>query len=330
MNVLVLGGGGFIGGHLAKYHKKRGNFVRIVDIKHHEYFNEGDICDEFIIGDLRDPNIVNEVMQSPIQKRTGRASDSFDGCYALAARMGGAGYVFSGEHDADIVHDSALINLNVAEAAVNHNVKKLFFSSSSCIYPVNNQMELKNLTTEESSAYPANPDSDYGVEKLFSERLYLAYRRNYGLDVKIARFFNIFGTHATWDGGKEMVIASLCRKVIKSDGEIEIWGDGEQARSFLIVDECIEGIERLMRSDFPGPINIGSSEMVTINELADMIIKISGKDIKIKHVDGPIGIKSRNSDNGLIREKLGWEPISKLEDNISKIYSWVEKQINSK
>lgn len=325
MNVLVLGGGGFIGGHMAKHHKDLGNWVRVVDIKRHEYFNEGDICDDFILGDLRDLDVVNRSMWSPDQKTLN--DGGFDLVYQFAADMGGAGYVFTGTHDADIVHNSAMINLNVAKAAVEYGVKKLFFSSSACTYPQENQTDFDTVTLKESSVYPANPDSDYGWEKLFSERLYLAFRRNYGLDVSIARFHNIFGTHGTWKGGKEKVPAALCRKVIEADNEIEVWGDGEQARSFLIVDECVEAIERLMDSDFYGPVNIGSTEMVTINELAKMIINLSGKDIKIKHIDGPIGVRARKSDNELIREKLGWEPSSMLVDGVVDVYNWVKEQV---
>lgn len=327
MNVLVLGGGGFIGGHMAKYHKDLGHYVRVVDIKNHEYFKHKDICDDFIKGDLRDPYFVNKVMFSPDQLYVGNWDGSFDRVYQFAADMGGAGYVFSGLHDADIVHNSALINLNVAKAAVDHAVKKLFFSSSSCIYPTINQMVCTEVNCKEDTAYPANPDSDYGWEKLFSERVYQAYSRNYGLNVKIARFHNIFGTHGTWKDGKEKAPAALCRKVIMTDQEIDIWGDGEQTRSFLIVDECIEGIERLMDSDFPGPINIGSTEMVSINELADMVIKISGKTIKVKHIEGPVGVRARNSDNTLIQEKLGWAPSTKLEDGLKDVYEWIESQV---
>jgi nucleoside-diphosphate-sugar epimerase len=244
--------------------------------------------------------------------------------------MGGAGYIFTGENDANVMHNSATINLNVAHEAVKQKVKRVFYSSSACMYPEHNQLDPNNPNCEESSAYPANPDSEYGWEKLFSERLFLAFARNYNLEVRIARFHNIFGPQGTWNGGKEKVPAAICRKVAEAleGGEIEVWGDGQQTRSFLYIDECIEGMLRLMRSDFEGPVNIGSEEMVTVNELAQHVINISGKNITIKNTDGPTGVRGRNSDNKLIQEKLGWSPSYPLYDGLTKTYKWISKQVN--
>jgi nucleoside-diphosphate-sugar epimerase len=246
--------------------------------------------------------------------------------------MGGAGYIFTKEHDADLLHNSALINLNVADYGVKAGIKKLFYSSSACIYPLYNQLDPDNPKCSEDSAYPADPDSDYGWEKLFSERLYLAYKRNYNLNIRIARFHNIFGVEGTWDGGREKAPAAICRKVVYAEdgSEIEMWGDGKQTRSFLYIDECLEGIRRLMNSDFSGPVNIGSEEMVTINELADMVIKISGKHLSVRHIDGPLGVRGRNSDNKLIAEKLGWEPSYPLYNGLKKTYNWIFTQIYNK
>ena len=317
--ILILGGCGFIGGNLSKKLTEEGHFVRNVDIKRHEFFTK--FNSEWMQGDLRKPKFVHDVMCLP--------DGSFDEVYQLAADMGGAGYIFSGENDANVMHNSALINLNVLDTAIRTGVKKIFYSSSACMYPEHNQLNPENPNCEESSAYPANPDSEYGWEKLFSERLYLAYNRNYGLDVKIARFHNIFGPYGTYKGGKEKAPAAMCRKVAEclDGGEIEVWGDGQQTRSFLYIDECIDGILRLMDSDFKGPVNIGSEEMLSINQLAQNVIDISGKEIYIKNIEGPTGVRGRNSDNKLIREKLGWEPSKPLYDGLIKTYEWIDEQI---
>jgi GDP-D-mannose 3',5'-epimerase len=319
--ILVLGGGGFIGGHLSKRLKDEGHFVRSVDIKNHEYFNEGEFCGEFIKGDLRDPQFVFSVMCNP-------DNVGFDEVYQLAADMGGAGYIFTGDNDANVMHNSATINLNVLDNAIRLGVKKIFYSSSACMYPEHNQLDPNNPNCEESSAYPANPDSEYGWEKLFSERLYLAYNRNYGIDVRIARFHNIFGPYGTYKGGKEKAPAAISRKIseVLDGGEIEVWGDGEQTRSFLYIDECLEGVIRLMNSDFTGPVNIGSDEMVTINQLVRYVTDISGKEVYVRHIDGPTGVRGRNSDNKLIKEKLGWQPTQPLYDGLIKTYEWINKQ----
>lgn len=329
--IVVLGGGGFIGGHLAKRLKEEGNFVRICDIKDHEYFVHDEICNEFIKGDLTDPVIVSKVID-----------ENIDEIYQLAADMGGAGYIFTGNNDANVMHNSAAINLNVAKESVNKKVKKVFYSSSACMYPEYNQLDPLNPNCEESSAYPANPDSEYGWEKLFSERLFLAFNRNYNLDVRIARFHNIFGPQGTWKDGKEKAPAAMCRKVAeaKPGSEIEVWGDGQQTRSFLYVDECVEAVLRLMKSNFSGPVNIGSEEMVSINQLAQMAIDISGKDVKIKNIDGqefidkygfkcPTGVRGRNSDNKLYKEKIGWEVSEPLKTGMVKTFSWIEQMANN-
>ena len=314
--VVVLGAGGFIGGHLVTKLKNLGYWVRGVDIKYHE-FKKTD-ADEFIIADLRNYESVNLVIDNTI-----------DEVYQLAADMGGAEFVFSGENDSDIMHNSALINLHVCDICVKKNIKKVFYSSSACMYPEHNQLDPNNPNCEESSAYPANPDSEYGWEKLFSERLYLAYNRNKGLDVRIARFHNIFGPYGTWNGGREKAPAALCRKVLTSDGSIEIFGSGNQTRSFLYIDECVEGVLRLMESDFIGPVNIGSDEMVTINELVDLVSSIENKKLEKIHIDGPLGVAGRNSDNNLIYEKLGWKPNMKLIEGLKKTYEWIKIQINN-
>ncbi len=329
--IVVLGGGGFIGGHLAKRLKEDGNYVRICDIKNHEYFDHNQICDEFIKGDLTDPLIVAKVLDQDI-----------DEVYQLAADMGGAGYIFTGENDANVMHNSAAINLNVAKEAVVKKVKKVFYSSSACMYPEYNQLDPLNPNCEESSAYPANPDSEYGWEKLFSERLFLAFNRNYKLDVRIARFHNIFGPQGTWKDGKEKAPAAMCRKVAETEEgkSIEVWGDGQQTRSFLYVDECVEAVLRLMASDFLGPVNIGSEEMVSINQLAQMAIDISGKDVSIKNIDGqefidkygfkcPTGVRGRNSDNRLYREKVGWEVSEPLHVGMTKTFTWIDQMAKS-
>jgi GDP-D-mannose 3',5'-epimerase len=339
--ILILGGGGFIGGHLAKRLFNEGNFVRVVDIKRHEYFKENEFCNEFIEGDLRDPKLVSLVMFSPDQTSLDDKENSFDEVYQLAADMGGAGYIFTGENDANVMHNSALINLNVSYSASKFNVKKLFYSSSACMYPEHNQLDPNNPNCEESSAYPANPDSEYGWEKLFSERLYLSFMRNYGLNVRVARFHNIFGPYGTWNGGKEKAPAAMCRKVAESNEEIEVWGDGKQTRSFLYIDDCVNAILKMMESDFVGPVNIGSEEMVTINELSQMAIDISNKNIKIKNIEGeeffkkygfkcPIGVKGRNSDNRLFTEKIGNPNYRKLIDGMKETYEWINKQVSLK
>jgi nucleoside-diphosphate-sugar epimerase len=325
---LVLGAGGFIGSHLVKRLKSEGFWVRGVDLKLPEFSPSA--ADEFVIGDLRDPKVVSRVMFAPEQSSLDDKENSFDEVYQLAADMGGAGYIFSGENDANVMHNSALINLNVVHEAAKQSIKRIFYSSSACMYPEHNQLDSTNPNCEESSAYPANPDSEYGWEKLFSERLYLAFKRNYNLEVRIARFHNIFGPEGTWNGGKEKAPAAMCRKVVEmlEGGEIEVWGDGSQTRSFLYIDECVEGILRLMRSDFEGPVNIGSEEMVTINELAQYAINISGKNITIKNVPGFTGVRGRNSDNKLIQEKLGWAPNYPLHNGLTETYKWISKQVN--
>lgn len=323
---LVLGGNGFIGHHLARRLKAEGNWVRVVDIKDYE-FGENDYADEILKGDLRDPNFVSIVMFGPHQRET-LDKNSFDEVYQLAADMGGAGYIFTGEHDADVMHNSALINLNVAKQAVHFGVKKLFYSSSACIYPQHIQESPNNPGLKEEHAYPVNPDSEYGYEKIFSERLYQSFNRNYGLDIRIARFHNIFGPEGTWYGGKEKAPAAICRKVAHSTNDvIEVWGDGEQTRSFLYIDECVEGILRLMKSDCIEPINIGSDEMVSINTLVEMVCRISGKqNIFIKHIDGPQGVRGRNSNNDKIKTVLSWAPSERLYDGLMKTYNWIELQ----
>jgi nucleoside-diphosphate-sugar epimerase len=340
---LVLGGGGFIGGHLAKQLKDEGFWVRVVDIKEkHEYWNHKDICHEYIQGDLRDPLLVSKVMFAPNQTSETDNINSFDEVYQLAADMGGAGYIFTGENDANVMHNSALINLNVVHEAAKKSVKRVFYSSSACMYPEHNQLDPNNPNCEESSAYPANPDSEYGWEKLFSERLFLAFNRNYKLDVRVARFHNIFGPMGTWNGGKEKAPAAMCRKAAEAlrDDEIEVWGDGLQTRSFLYIDECIEMVLRFMRQDnFLGPVNIGSEEMVTINQLAEMAIKASDKKAYVKNIAGeefkakygfkcPVGVRGRNSDNKLYKEKVGWEPTQPLYDGIVKTFKWINQQVN--
>jgi GDP-D-mannose 3',5'-epimerase len=314
-SVLVNGAGGFIGSHLVKRLKSEGFWVRGADLKRPEY--SATAADDFVVGDLRDPQVVAEVM------------NGIEDVYQLAADMGGAGYIFTGEHDAAVMHNSALINLNTLQIGVEAGVKRFFYSSSACIYPEFNQMDPDNPVCTESSAYPAGPDSEYGWEKLFSERLYLSYMRNYGVQVRIARFHNIFGPDGTWDGGKEKAPAALCRKVAQAPerGEIEIWGDGKQTRSFLYVDECVEGVRRLMESDFTGPVNIGSEEMVTINQLAELVMDVAGKELGIHHIKGPLGVRGRNSDNKLIFEKLGWRPNRPLREGLEKTYAWVANQV---
>jgi nucleoside-diphosphate-sugar epimerase len=314
---LVCGAGGFIGSHLVTRLKQEGFWVRGVDLKFPDFSNTK--ADDFIIGDLRDQVLVDRVVDQ-----------KFDEIYQLAADMGGAGYIFTGENDADIMHNSASINLNVLEACRKRNNHNIFYSSSACMYPEHNQHDPDNPDCSEDSAYPANPDSEYGWEKLFSERLYLAYNRNHGMNCKVARYHNIFGPEGTWQGGKEKAPAAICRKVLLAEngGSIEIWGDGCQTRSFLFIDECIEGSIRLMRSDFEGPVNIGSDEMVTINHLVDLARSFSNKNISINHIDGPQGVRGRNSHNELIYKKLGWRPSQTLRSGIEKTYSWISGQID--
>lgn len=315
--VLVCGAGGFIGGHLVNSLKNKGVYVIGVDLKENEYGNCN--SDEFILGDLRDQKFVSNII-----------SPEIDEIYQLAADMGGAGFVFTGENDAEILHNSALINLNVLDSAHKNGIKKIFYSSSACMYPEYNQLDPGNPKCSEDSAYPAAPDSEYGWEKLFSERLYLTYARNYNIQVRVARFHNIFGPKGTWKDGREKAPAAICRKVAeaKDGATIEIWGDGKQTRSFLIVNECVEGVIRLMESEFQGPVNIGSEEMISINDFAKMVIEISGKKIQIKNVPGPEGVRGRNSDNKLIKEKLNWEPAQPLITGVKDTYSWILSQIN--
>ena len=323
---LVLGAGGFIGNHLVNRLKKEGYWVRGVDVKQPEYQTYSN-ADEFMLGDLKETSIIGRAFFRPDQHSL--EEPGFDEVYQLAADMGGAGYIFSGENDANVMHNSALINLNVAHAAVKFKAQKIFYSSSACMYPEHNQLDPDNPNCEESSAYPADPDSEYGWEKLFSERLYLAYSRNYDLNIRIARFHNIFGPLGTWTGGKEKAPAAICRKVIEADNEIEIWGSGEQTRSFLYIDECLEGVRRLMESDFTGPVNIGSDEMVTINQLVDIACSVEGKKITKKHIDGPLGVAGRNSDNKLIKDKINWAPDYPLTKGIQETYKWIKEQINN-
>lgn len=327
--VVVLGGGGFIGGHLGRTLKNAGYRVRIADLKRHEYFSEEEICHEFILTDLRDPQSVALVID-----------DETEWVFQLAADMGGAGYIFTGLNDANVMHNSALINLNVAKECVVKGVKRVFYSSSACMYPEHNQLDPDNPNCEENSAYPANPDSEYGWEKLFSERLYLAFHRNHQLDVRIARFHNIFGPQGTWTGGKEKAPAAMLRKAAETpDGKsIEVWGDGMQTRSFLFIDECIEAVLRLMNSDFLGPVNIGSEEMVSINQLAKMAIEISGKSLKVENIYGedfvkkygfqcPTGVRGRNSDNQLYYQQVGWQVSQPLREGMEKTYDWISQQV---
>lgn len=326
--IIITGGAGFIGSHLAKRLLQEGNYVRVIDIKErNEYFQQNEYCSEYIQTDLRDAVQVDKAL-----------SGKWDELFQMGADMGGAGYIFTGEHDADVMYNSALINLNVAKSASEHKIGRIFYSSSACIYPAYNQDDPDNPNCEECSVYPAAPDSEYGWEKLFSERLYKAFERNYGLTIRIARFHNVFGPQGTWKGGKEKAPAAICRKVseasqfmgLKVDApepHIDIWGDGKQTRSFLYIDECIEGVIRLMRSDCNKVINIGSDEMISINDLAEMVIRISGKNLGINHIDGPQGVRGRNSDNTLIRQVLNWSPATSLEEGMTKLYNWVNQQI---
>ena len=347
---LVLGAGGFIGSHMVKRLKSEGAWVRGVDLKEPDFSKS--VADEFVIGDLRDSDFVRRVIEYKGEQGNfynsvpNYAIETFDEIYQFAADMGGAGYIFTKEHDADIMHNSASINLNLLDQQhklnesygtkwdsrplENRNVTKIFYSSSACMYPEHNQLDPNNPDCREISAYPANPDSEYGWEKLFSERLYLSYSRNHGIPVRIARYHNIFGPEGTWYGGKEKAPAAICRKVAYANLEdtIEVWGDGEQTRSFLYIDECIEATRRLMDSDFTEPINIGSEEMVTINQLVDTAAKVANKSIGKDHkLDAPLGVRGRNSNNDLIREKLGWDYSQTLEEGIRKTYNWIMGQI---
>ena len=314
--VLVCGAGGFIGHHLTRALKAEGCWVRGADLKHPRFSSTD--ADDFVLGDLRSQAVVAQTIDEP-----------FDEIYQLAADMGGAGYIFTGEHDADVMHNSASINLNVLDAAFRRGVGRIFYSSSACMYPEHNQLDPDNPNCAEESAYPAAPDSEYGWEKLFSERLYLAYHRNHGVEVRVARYHNIFGPEGSWNDGKEKAPAAICRKVAMAPegGEIEIWGDGQQTRSFLYVEECVEGTLRLMRSDFTGPVNIGSEEMVTIDALVDMAADIAGKRIAKRHVPGPTGVRGRNSDNRLIAERLGWAPQARLADGLTPTYDWIAAHV---
>ena len=316
-SALVCGAGGFIGSHLVQRLKREGFWVRGVDLKFPLF--EKTAADDFAVGDLRDQAFCREI----VDRR-------FDEVYQLAADMGGAGYIFTGEHDADIMHNSATINLNMLAVLQKRNVSGVFYSSSACMYPAHNQENPDNPNCKEDSAYPAAPDSEYGWEKLFSERLYLSYNRNYDMRNRVARYHNIFGPQGTWDGGKEKAPAAICRKIARarSDDEIEIWGDGKQTRSFLYIDECLEGTIRLARSNFEGPVNVGSEEMVTINQLVDLVANIAGKRIRKNHIPGPTGVRGRNSDNALIAEHLGWKPSEPLVAGLEKTYAWIEQQVH--
>ena len=321
---LVCGAGGFIGGHLVQRLKDEGYWVRGVDIKEHEYTDLP--CDDFQVLDLRSERNVRRAMKAAV----GDLSITFDEVYQLAADMGGAGYIFTGDNDANVMHNSAMINLNVAKVASEFkNPPKIFYSSSACMYPEYNQLDPDNPKCSEDSAYPAAPDSEYGWEKLFSERLYFAFNRNYGLDIRVARFHNIFGPQGSWNNGKEKAPAAMCRKVAEVahyNGEvsrIEMWGDGEQTRSFLYIDECLDAMRKMMESDFMGPMNIGSEEMVTINQLVEIVSDVANKKVDINHIDGPTGVRGRNSDNDLMREKLNWCPSKSLREGIEKTYAWI-------
>lgn len=316
---LVCGAGGFIGHHLVKRLKKEGYWVRGVDLKYPQFSKSQ--ADDFVVADLRLQKVVAELFK-----------DSYDEVYQLAADMGGAGFIFTGENDAQLMSNSAMINLNIVQACAQTKVGKVFFSSSACMYPAHNQEDPNNPNCSEDSAYPANPDSEYGWEKLFSERLYLTFQKNFGIQVRIGRFHNIFGEEGTWEGGREKAPAALCRKIADcpNGGEIEIWGDGKQTRTFLYIDECVEGVRRLMNSNFAGPVNIGSEELVSINQLAEIIAKISGKKIRVKHIDGPQGVRGRSSDNRLIQSKLGWSPSQPLEVGLSKTFHWISEQTKSR
>jgi len=321
---LVFGAGGFIGSHMVKHLKSENYFVRGVDLKEPDFDKSS--ADEFIIKDLS--------LQESFEELLTHENDVFDEIYQYAADMGGAGYIFTGDNDANVMTNSIQINLNLLsfQTLVNEklqtNKTKIFYSSSACIYPEENQLTPNDPDCRESSAYPANPDSEYGWEKLFSERLYESYRRNHNIDIRIARFHNIFGPLGTYDGGREKVPAAICRKVALADKEIEVWGDGKQTRSFLFIDECIQATIKLMHSDFYSPINIGSEEMVSINQLVEIVSRVAEKDISIKHIDGPLGVRGRNSNNDLIRRELDWDYSLSLEEGIKKTYHWIKEQLS--
>ena len=338
---LVLGAGGFIGNHMVSRLKAEGYWVRGVDLKYPEYGKTE--ADHFVLRDLRDRDEVSQLIgyagcgRNPYETYARQFDKPFDEIYQFAADMGGAGYIFTGEHDADVMHNSATINLNLLDAVndyhdryADNNKPLIFYSSSACMYPEHNQLDPDNPNCVESSAYPANPDSEYGWEKLFSERLYLAYNRNYNIPVRIARFHNIYGPKGTWDGGREKAPAAICRKVITNNETIEIWGDGKQTRSFLYIDDCIDAVRLLMESDFMGPVNIGSEEMVTINQLVDIASEVGGKRLTKIYVGGPVGVRGRNSDNRLIEEHLSWKPKHSLHDGLNKTYNWIKEQVNGK
>ena len=318
-SALVCGAGGFIGSHMVKRLKREGFWIRGVDLKHPVFTSTE--ADEFVIGDLRDPVLCNNVLDR-----------QFDEVYQFASDMGGAGYIFIGDNDADIMRNSAMINMNILEACRKRNSKRIFYSSSACVYPKFNQEDVDNPNTAESTVYPAQPDSEYGWEKLFSERIYFAYQRNHGMEVSVARYHNIFGPEGSWEDGREKVPAALCRKVAAAldGGEIEIWGDGEQTRSFLYIDECLEATVRLVRSDWNGPVNIGSEEMVSINKLARMIMGIAGKSLHVRYVPGPIGVRGRNSDNSLYERMLGWKVSQPLIKGLKCTYPWIEEQVQAR
>jgi nucleoside-diphosphate-sugar epimerase len=340
---LVLGAGGFIGSHMVKRLREDGYWVRGVDVKYPEFSDSA--ANEFVAGDLTDKRFVEKVLEYKGDRGNfyysvpTRYIQPFDEIYQFAADMGGAGYIFSGDHDADVMHNSVTINLNVLESqkqmneSTGKNRTKIFYSSSACAYPEFNQLDPNNPNCSEDTAYPAQPDSEYGWEKLFSERLYFAYNRNHGIPVRVARYHNIFGPEGTWDGGREKAPAAICRKVAylpDVGGAIEVWGDGEQTRSFLFVTECVEATRKLMDSNFMGPVNIGSEEMVTINQLVDIAAKVAGKDVQKIHIDGPLGVRGRNSDNTLIREKLDWDYTMTLEEGITSTYAWINEQLKEK
>ena len=326
---LVLGAGGFIGSHLVKRLKSEGYWVRGVDLKLPEFSSSE--ADEFIVGDLRNPSLVSKVIYAPNQLSEQDNENSFDEVYQLAADMGGAGYINTGDNDAEVVHNSMLINLNVVREAHKKSIKKIFYASSACVYNEHNQLDPNNPICTEDSVYPANPDSEYGWEKLFSERLYATYNRNHGLDIRVARFHNVFGPEGTFYGGKEKAPAAICRKVADSlmDEEIEVWGDGLQTRSFLYIDEAIEGVRRLMESNFIEPINIGSDQIISMNDLTELVIKLAGKRAGIKNIPGPQGVRGRTSDNTLIKEVLGWEPTQPLHVGLEKTYNWIRSHMFS-
>jgi GDP-D-mannose 3',5'-epimerase len=314
---IVCGAGGFIGSHLVKRLKSEGYWVRGVDLKTPEFSETA--ADSFVVADLREATTWRQIL-----------TEKFDEAYQLAADMGGAGYLFTGENDSAVMRNSAMINLHMADFGAGRSVGKIFYSSSACIYPTFNQVDPQNPNCAESTAYPAEPDSEYGWEKLFSERLYLAFAKNRGVDVRIARFHNVFGPEGAWRGGREKAPAALCRKIAEQPdgGEIEIWGDGEQTRSFLYVDECIDGVRRLMKSGtFRGPVNIGSDKLITINAMAKLIMDIAGKHMHLRHIPGPLGVRGRNSDNRLIWEQLGWRPSETLEEGLTRTYNWIAKQV---